>query len=97
MWAKSIGGDAAVKLLNKHGMLMEGIDFACETGAFDLAFDLARIGAKDRMGTVHVRLATQLEEEGRLEDASKHYVEGSVLIQILSKGSRFIKYLHSQL
>uniref|UniRef100_A0A1I7TZF2 WD_REPEATS_REGION domain-containing protein n=1 Tax=Caenorhabditis tropicalis TaxID=1561998 RepID=A0A1I7TZF2_9PELO len=77
MWAKSIGGDAAVKLLNKHGMLLEGIDFACETGAFDLAFDLSRIGAKEQMPLVHTRLASQLEEEGRLEDASKHYVEGN--------------------
>ncbi|EFP04115.1 CRE-OSM-1 protein [Caenorhabditis remanei] len=77
MWAKSIGGDAAVKLLNKHGMLMEGIDFACESGAYDLAFDLSRIGAKEQMPAVHVRLASQLEEEGRLEDASKHYVEGN--------------------
>ncbi|CAL2048973.1 unnamed protein product [Caenorhabditis brenneri] len=77
MWAKSIGGDAAVKLLNKHGMLSEGIDFACETGAYDFAFDLARIGAKEKMPSVHARLASQLEEEGRLEDASKHYVEGN--------------------
>lgn len=76
MWAKSLGGDAAVKLLNKHGMLIEGIDFACETGAYDLAFDLAKIGAKERLPVVHGRLASQLEEEGRLEDASKHYIEG---------------------
>uniref|UniRef100_A0A8R1I6R6 Intraflagellar transport protein 172 homolog n=1 Tax=Caenorhabditis japonica TaxID=281687 RepID=A0A8R1I6R6_CAEJA len=77
LWAKSIGGDAAVKLLNKHGMLIEGIDFACETGAYDLAFDLARIGAKERLPVVHGRLASQLEEEGRLEDASQHYIEGN--------------------
>ncbi|PIC15412.1 hypothetical protein B9Z55_022396 [Caenorhabditis nigoni] len=77
MWAKSIGGDAAVKLLNKHGMLNEGIEFACDSGAFDLAFDLTRIGAKDKMADVHLRLAGQLEEEGRLEDASKHYIEGN--------------------
>ncbi|CAI2357816.1 unnamed protein product [Caenorhabditis sp. 36 PRJEB53466] len=77
LWAKSLGGDAAVKLLNKHGWLIEGIDFACETGAYDLAFDLARIGAKERLPTVHGRLASQLEEEGRQEDASKHYIEGN--------------------
>ncbi|CAI5455003.1 unnamed protein product [Caenorhabditis angaria] len=77
MWAKNLGGDAAVKLLNRYGMLSEGIDFACETGAFDFAFDLSRIGSKDRLPEVHIRMAIQLEEDGRMEDAAKHYIDGA--------------------
>ena len=36
LWAKSLGGDSAVKLLQKHGLLDEAIDYAatngCESG-----------------------------------------------------------------
>lgn len=32
MWAKSLGGDAAVRLLQRYGMLGEAIDMAIEKG-----------------------------------------------------------------
>lgn len=44
--------------------------------AFDFAFDLCRFGAKGRLPFVHERLAQQLEEEGELEKAEMHYIEG---------------------
>ncbi|VDM37534.1 unnamed protein product [Toxocara canis] len=76
LWAKSLGGDSAVKLLQKFNLLDESIDFACENGAFDFAFELCRLGAKARLPFVHVMLAQQLEEEGQFENAEKHYIEG---------------------
>lgn len=30
LWAKSLGGDSAVKLLNKFGLLDQAIDYATE-------------------------------------------------------------------
>jgi intraflagellar transport protein 172 len=30
LWAKSLGGDSAVKLLNKFGLLEAAIDYAAE-------------------------------------------------------------------
>ncbi|VDK57787.1 unnamed protein product [Anisakis simplex] len=76
LWAKSLGGDSAVKLLQKYNLLDESIDFACENGAFDFAFELCRLGAKNRLAFVHLKLAQQLEEEGQFETAEKHYIEG---------------------
>lgn len=32
LWAKSLGGDAAVKLLQRFKLLDDSIDFACENG-----------------------------------------------------------------
>lgn len=32
LWAKSLGGEAAVRLLNKNNMLSEAVDFATENG-----------------------------------------------------------------
>ncbi|VDK67593.1 unnamed protein product [Cylicostephanus goldi] len=49
VWAKGLAGEAAVKLLNKHGLLDEAIDHFTEIGTFDFAFDLARLGVKKRL------------------------------------------------
>ncbi|CAJ0935299.1 unnamed protein product, partial [Mesorhabditis belari] len=90
LWAKSLGGDAAVKLLTRFNMLSDAIDFAIENGAFDFAFDLARLGMKERLPEVHTRIAVQMEEEGRLEEAAKHYIEGGKAEEAVSM------YIHDQ-
>nr|CDJ87483.1 intraflagellar transport protein 172 homolog [Haemonchus contortus] len=74
LWAKSLGGEAGVKLLNKFGMLNEAIDHFSEIGTFDFAFELARLGAKERLPGVHMRMAVQMEEEGRLDQAAQHFI-----------------------
>ncbi|KAJ1353159.1 Intraflagellar transport protein osm-1 [Parelaphostrongylus tenuis] len=74
LWAKSLGGEAGVKLLTKYGMLNEAIDHFSEIGTFDFAFELARLGAKERLPGVHVRMAIQMEEEGRLDQAAHHFI-----------------------
>ncbi|WKY15558.1 hypothetical protein Q1695_000775 [Nippostrongylus brasiliensis] len=74
LWAKSLGGEAGVKLLNRFGMLNEAIDHFTEIGTFDFAFELARLGAKERLPGVHMRMAVQMEEEGRLDQAAQHFI-----------------------
>ncbi|VDO86663.1 unnamed protein product [Haemonchus placei] len=69
-----LGGEAGVKLLNKFGMLNEAIDHFSEIGTFDFAFELARLGAKERLPGVHMRMAVQMEEEGRLDQAAQHFI-----------------------
>lgn len=49
LWAKSLGGDSAVKLLAKFNLLEEAIDYAAENGAFDFAFELCRLGMKSEL------------------------------------------------
>ncbi|VDM52610.1 unnamed protein product [Angiostrongylus costaricensis] len=83
LWAKSLGGEAGVKLLNKYGMLNEAIDHFNKISlprrissfrTFDFAFELARLGAKERLPGVHMRMAVQMEEEGRLDQAAHHFI-----------------------
>ena len=42
LWAKTLGGESAVKLLSKFGILEAGIDYACESYQFEFAFELAK-------------------------------------------------------
>ena len=42
LWARSLGGESALKLLNRLGHLNDVIDIAAQNGAFDFAFELAR-------------------------------------------------------
>ena len=42
LWARSLGGESALKLLNRLGHLNDVIDIAAQNGAFDFAFELAK-------------------------------------------------------
>ncbi|XP_041357336.1 intraflagellar transport protein 172 homolog isoform X2 [Gigantopelta aegis] len=75
MWAKSLGGDSAVKLLHKYGFLESAIDYATENCAFDFAFDLARIAMKDKLPDIHLKYAMYLEDEGKFSEAEAEFVK----------------------
>ena len=49
LWAKTLGGESAVKLLSKFGILEAGIDYACESYQFEFAFELARTAMKEKV------------------------------------------------
>ena len=49
LWAKTLGGESAVKLLSKFGILEAGIDYACESYQFEFAFELAKTAMKEKM------------------------------------------------
>ena len=57
LWAKTLGGESAVKLLTKFGILEQGIDYACESYQFEFAFELAKLAAKDKMEDIHCKYA----------------------------------------
>uniref|UniRef100_A0A8C2A4T1 Intraflagellar transport 172 n=1 Tax=Cyprinus carpio TaxID=7962 RepID=A0A8C2A4T1_CYPCA len=63
LWAKNLGGEAAVKLLNKFGFLETAIDFAADNYAFDFAFELARLAMKQRIPDIHLKNAMFLEDQ----------------------------------
>lgn len=74
LWAKTLGGDSAVKLLNKLGLLDQAIDFALENSAFEFAFDLAKTSSKDKLPEIHGRYAMFLEDEGRFAEAEQEFI-----------------------
>ena len=53
MWAKSLGGDSAVKLLTKFGLLDAAIDYAAENCAFEFAFDLAKTAMNENKSEMY--------------------------------------------
>ncbi|GFY01521.1 intraflagellar transport protein 172 homolog [Trichonephila clavipes] len=74
LWAKSIGGDSAVKLLNKFGLLESAIDYAAENCAFDFAFELARTAMKHKLPDIHLKYAMFLEDEGKFREAEIEFI-----------------------
>lgn len=77
LWAKSLGGDSAVKLLNKYGLLDAAIDYATENCAFDFAFELARIAMKDKLPDIHLKYAMFLEDEGKFAEAEGEFIKAN--------------------
>ncbi|XP_064196298.1 intraflagellar transport protein 172 homolog [Anguilla rostrata] len=75
LWAKSLGGEAAVKLLNKFGLLETAIDFAADNCAFDFAFELARLSAKNKIPDIHLKSAMFLEDEGKFAEAEAEFLK----------------------
>ncbi|XP_074640366.1 intraflagellar transport protein 172 homolog [Tubulanus polymorphus] len=77
LWAKSLGGDSAVKLLTKFGLLEAAIDYATENCTFEFAFDLARTAMKNKMPDIHLKFAMYLEDEGKFKEAEAQFIKGS--------------------
>ncbi|KAI9137410.1 hypothetical protein BKA69DRAFT_1032603 [Paraphysoderma sedebokerense] len=74
LWARSLGGEAAAKLLSKLDLLDYAIDFASENGAFEFAFELAKYGDKSKVNDVYLRQAMAFEDEGKFAEAEKAFV-----------------------
>ncbi|KAM3602576.1 uncharacterized protein V6R79_006682 [Siganus canaliculatus] len=74
MWARSLGGEAAVKLLNKFGLLDYAIETASNNFSFDFAFDLARLASKDKIPEIHLNHALYLEDEGKFPEAEVEFI-----------------------
>uniref|UniRef100_A0A1A8U1D0 Intraflagellar transport protein 172 homolog n=1 Tax=Nothobranchius furzeri TaxID=105023 RepID=A0A1A8U1D0_NOTFU len=75
MWAQSLGGEAAVKLLNRFSLLDYAIDFATNNYFFDFAFDLARLSRKEKIPDIHLKQAIYLEDEERLPEAEVEFIK----------------------
>ncbi|XP_014243162.1 intraflagellar transport protein 172 homolog [Cimex lectularius] len=74
-WAKSLGGDSAVKLLNRYDLLSPCIEYACDSNQFEFAFDLAKTGLKTKMAEIHHKYALYLEAKDELKLAEQHFLK----------------------
>eukprot|EP01135_Chromosphaera_perkinsii_P005322 Nk52_evm3s343 gene=Nk52_evmTU3s343 len=75
LWAKTLGGESAVKLLNKFGLLESAIDYAADNGAFEFSFELAKTAMSGKIPEVHLKYAMFLEDEGRFKEAEDEFVK----------------------
>uniref|UniRef100_A0AAY4EKD8 Intraflagellar transport protein 172 homolog n=1 Tax=Denticeps clupeoides TaxID=299321 RepID=A0AAY4EKD8_9TELE len=90
MWAKSLGGEAAIKLLNKFGLLETAIDFAADNCSFDFAFELARASMKHKVPEIHLKHAMFLEDEGKFPEAEIEFIKAG------KPKEAVLMYLHNQ-
>ena len=77
MWTKNIGGDSAVKLLTKFGILESAVDYAAENCVFDFAFDLAKTAMNNKMPDIHLTYAMFPEDEGKFRKATMEFIKAS--------------------
>uniref|UniRef100_A0A3P8XGI6 IF140/IFT172/WDR19 TPR domain-containing protein n=1 Tax=Esox lucius TaxID=8010 RepID=A0A3P8XGI6_ESOLU len=90
LWAKSLGGEAAVKLLNKFGLLETAIDFAADNYSFDFAFELARLSTKNKIPEIHLKKAMFLEDEGKFAEAETEFIKAG------KPKEAVLMYVHNQ-
>ncbi|XP_073968518.1 intraflagellar transport protein Oseg2 isoform X1 [Rhodnius prolixus] len=78
-WAKHLGGDLAVKLLNKYDLLQQCVEYACDSNQFEFAFELAKSGTKNKLPEIHHKYALFLEAKDDLEAAEEHFIKSGRL------------------
>ncbi|XP_039330557.1 intraflagellar transport protein 172 homolog isoform X1 [Saimiri boliviensis] len=74
LWAKSLGGEAAVRLLTKLGLLEASVDHAADNCSFEFAFELSRLALKHKTPEIHLKYAMYLEDEGKFEEAEAEFI-----------------------
>ena len=90
LWAKTLGGESAVKLLTKFGILEAGIDYACESYQFEFAFELAKTAMKEKIEEIHYKYAMALEDDGKFNEAEKQFVKAK------KPKEAVLMYVHNQ-
>uniref|UniRef100_A0A7N8XI48 Intraflagellar transport protein 172 homolog n=1 Tax=Mastacembelus armatus TaxID=205130 RepID=A0A7N8XI48_9TELE len=80
LWARSLGGEAAVKLLNKFDATYTTsfsflLNLRLVSSAFDFAFDLARLSCKEKIPEIHLKHAIYLEDEGKFPEAEVEFIK----------------------
>ncbi|KAK9531238.1 hypothetical protein VZT92_010676 [Zoarces viviparus] len=90
LWAGSLGGEAAVKLLNKFGLLEYAIEFASNNFSFDFAYDLARLSNKEKIPEIHLKHALYLEDEGKFPEAEVEFIKAG------KPKEAMLMYVHNQ-
>ncbi|XP_069742704.1 intraflagellar transport protein 172 homolog isoform X3 [Narcine bancroftii] len=90
LWAKSLGGESAVKLLNKFGLLETAIDYAADNCSFEFAFELSRLSMKNKIPDIHLKYAMYLEDEGKFQEAENEFIKAG------KSKEAVLMYVHNQ-
>uniref|UniRef100_A0A0X3PJC6 Intraflagellar transport protein 172 homolog n=1 Tax=Schistocephalus solidus TaxID=70667 RepID=A0A0X3PJC6_SCHSO len=90
LWAKHLGSDSAVRLLNRLGLLETAIEYATEHCIFDFAFELVRGCAPEKIADVHNKYAMFLEDEGKFAEAEEEFIKSGKAREAV------LMYVHNQ-
>lgn len=73
--AVALGGDAGMKLLARLGLMEQAIDYACDTGDWERALEMAgRHGKGEKIPIVHFKRAMKLEDMGQYAAAEAAFI-----------------------
>jgi intraflagellar transport protein 172 len=90
LWAKYLGGESAVRLLTKFGLLEAAVDYAAENNTFDFAFELARAALRNKLPDIHLKYAMFLEDEGKFSEAESEFIKAN------KPKEAVLMYVHAQ-
>ena len=71
----AVGVPEGAKLLQKHSVVEAAIDNAAESGAFDIAFELAGISMPKKLPDIHLKYALFLEDEEKFREAEEEFIK----------------------
>ena len=74
-WARSLGGEAGNKLLQKLGLIEQAIEWAIAANNFEHAFELARRNMKGLLPDVHLKHALFLEDKAQYKEAEEEFIK----------------------
>jgi intraflagellar transport protein 172 len=70
----ALGVPDGSKYLIKHGLIEASLEHATETGAFDIAFEVATQNMISKLPEVHLKHALFLEDNEKFEEAEKEFI-----------------------
>jgi intraflagellar transport protein 172 len=73
----SVGVAEGVKHLTKHGLIEAAIDHATESGAFDIAFDVANACMTKKFPEIYWKHALFLEEDEHFREAENEFIRAN--------------------
>ena len=73
----AVGVVEGSKTLTKHGLVDAAIDHATESGAFDMAFELANSCMQKKLPDVHLKHALFLEDDERYKEAEEAFIKAN--------------------
>ena len=75
IWAKTLRGDSAFKLLQRLGLLDQVLELAAETGSFEFALELGTYLDPKKLEDLYFKHAMYLEDEGKFERAEDYFIK----------------------
>lgn len=71
----AVGVPEGAKILMKHALVETAIENATESGAYDIAFELAGIAMPKKLADTHLKYALFLEDEDKCAEAQEEFIK----------------------
>jgi intraflagellar transport protein 172 len=73
----AVGVSDGVKYLTKHGLVEAAIEHCTESGAYDMAFEIANLLMQKKLPEIHLKYALFLEDDERYGEAEEEFIKAN--------------------